>query len=328
MSRAARIALAVTVPLAVLLAAYFAPSDWLGDPLLGQPPPRVFLHRAGAALWPQNSLTAVRSAIAYRDAEGRAVQGIEIDIALTRDGVPVLSHDPWVHMTLCRRADGRRVEQRVLIHDLSFSELRLGYICGGEPDPDFPAARPVPEPITRLDDVLAALAAAPEIALYLDVKVDPPLTAPAEDFAAAIFARWRDAGLDNPLYVEAPTPEAVAAGRAAAGGIPATFVVSYPAFTAQNNWLLTALHNRARVRLRPDDAARTDADGLVSLPEVLSWRAARGAREAGKEVVLFFRDADVDLDRYCAWPASVLIVDAPGAGRCPDAADQLARGER
>lgn len=327
MRRAALIALLLT-PVLVLLVAYLAPSDWLGPPALGQPPPRVFLHRAGAALWPQNSLTAVRGAIAHRDADGRPVQGIEVDIALTRDGVPVLSHDPWIHETLCRRADGRRVEQRILIHDLTWSELRLGYICGGEPDPDFPAARPVPEPIARLDDVLAALAAAPEIALYLDVKVDPPLTAPAADFAAAIFTRWREAGLDNPLYVEGPKPAAVAAWRAAAGELPATFVVSYPAFTAQNNWLLTALTHRARVRLSPEDAARTDADGLVSLPEVLSWQAARHAREAGKEVVLFFRDADVDLDRYCAWPASVLIVDAPDAGRCPDAAEHLARGDR
>jgi glycerophosphoryl diester phosphodiesterase len=59
--------------------------------------PRVAAHRGGALLWPENSLTAFRGALAL------GVDLVELDVHLSRDGEVVVIHDP----TLDRTTPGR-----------------------------------------------------------------------------------------------------------------------------------------------------------------------------------------------------------------------------
>jgi glycerophosphoryl diester phosphodiesterase len=49
--------------------------------------PLVFAHRGGAGLRPENTLAA------FEHAAGLGVQGMELDLRLSRDGVPVVIHD-------------------------------------------------------------------------------------------------------------------------------------------------------------------------------------------------------------------------------------------
>lgn len=304
--------------LTLLVAAvgYLAPSDWLGQPT-DDPPPRVYLHRAGGAVWPENTLTAINNAIAWRDPAGRPVQGIEVDIELTADHVPIVFHDPWLSPETCRHTDGTPLTERIPLTEITAAALRADYRCGPPALTDQPAHR---EPIATLDDLIAALAAAPELAVFLDVKIDPPLTPGADAFAPAILTRWRAARLQNPLALEGPDPAALAAFRAAAGDHPVELYLSYPAFTAQNNWTLTGLFQRARVRLMPaaptDDARAAGADAIMSMPDVITWHAARRARRAGLGVAMFFTAPRPDTARYCAWPVSALLVKHPADGRC------------
>lgn len=55
---------------------------------------RIAAHRAGAALWPENSLTAFRNALALD------VDFIEFDVHRTRDGVLVVHHDAVLGRTI------------------------------------------------------------------------------------------------------------------------------------------------------------------------------------------------------------------------------------
>lgn len=57
------------------------------------PEPAIAAHRGGAALWPENSLTAIRSAAALPIAQ------IEVDVHLAADGVPVVIHDATLDRT-------------------------------------------------------------------------------------------------------------------------------------------------------------------------------------------------------------------------------------
>lgn len=57
------------------------------------PYPRVVAHRGGAALAPENTLAA------FDAASGLGHRCVECDVALTRDGVPVLLHDDSVERT-------------------------------------------------------------------------------------------------------------------------------------------------------------------------------------------------------------------------------------
>jgi glycerophosphoryl diester phosphodiesterase len=55
--------------------------------------PTVYAHRGGAALAPENTLLAIEVGLAA------GVDGIEFDVRLSRDGVPVLMHDPTLDRT-------------------------------------------------------------------------------------------------------------------------------------------------------------------------------------------------------------------------------------
>jgi len=56
----------------------------------------VAAHRGGAALWPENSLLAFRSALAL------GVDALELDLHLTADGEVVVLHDPTLDRTSTR----------------------------------------------------------------------------------------------------------------------------------------------------------------------------------------------------------------------------------
>jgi glycerophosphoryl diester phosphodiesterase len=55
--------------------------------------PSVFAHRGGAGLAPENTMPAFDNGLAF------GVDGLELDIRLSRDGVPVVVHDPTVDRT-------------------------------------------------------------------------------------------------------------------------------------------------------------------------------------------------------------------------------------
>ena len=293
------------------------------DPKL-QNPALVIAHRAGSGQWPQNSRTAVLNCIERAQAEApeKRIDGMEMDIALTRDGIPVLSHDPWVHTTLCTTASGEAIRERVLIRDKTLAELQTQYLCGGVRDPHFPRAEPKAETIMTLEEVLQALKKAPQMLLYLDVKIDGNLTAGAEEYAKAIGKLWEAAGLPNRLYMEGPSVESLAAYRSA---IKRDFVpvLSYPAFTVMENSSRTAVRARWLTRLRLDSpwtaARKAQAGAVVGPTQVIFRFAAEEARENGVQVVLFTINTREDIERYCGWPVDMLITDYPDLGHCPGA---------
>lgn len=93
----------VLLPLAVALAAS-----------AGAPVTRVAAHRGGAALWPENSLLAFRSALAL------GVDALELDLHLTADGEVVVLHDP----TLERTSTGHGPVRDARLADLASARLK------------------------------------------------------------------------------------------------------------------------------------------------------------------------------------------------------------
>lgn len=314
-ARTVRVALITAgLLLGVAAAGVLVPADWGREAVRHAQAPAVFLHRGGSARWPQNTLVALRGAV------GIGAPGVEFDVGLTADGVPVMAHDPWVDAVRCTHADGRPITAPVLIGGLTFAELRRGFRCGGLPDPDFPAVVPVPQPIASLDEALAVLAESPRTAVYLDVKIDPADPRSAEAFAAAVFEHLRRSPPPNALYVEGPSPEAVAAFRSAARGLPFTALISAPAYPSGRNWTLMGLAERVATRVRPrapvERTAAAGADGLVTHTAVLNWSTGLAAHEAGQQVVLFGHGGRADIERFCRWPIDALIIPDPAFGDC------------
>jgi glycerophosphoryl diester phosphodiesterase len=84
-------------------------------------------HRGGRNLRPENTLPAMEVGL------DNGVTTLETDNHLTKDGVPVLSHDPYVDTGKCRLANGKPYgfADEVLIKTLTLKQLQSKYICDG-----------------------------------------------------------------------------------------------------------------------------------------------------------------------------------------------------
>jgi glycerophosphoryl diester phosphodiesterase len=104
-------------------------------------------HRGARGLKPENTLPAFETALDL------GVTSLETDVHLTRDGVPVLLHDPRVTDQIFRRVDGSQPPfpcHRPLVSTLNFAHLRT-FRADGNPDPKrFPAQDAGVTPAARL----------------------------------------------------------------------------------------------------------------------------------------------------------------------------------
>lgn len=82
-------------------------------------------HRGSRNLRPENTLPAMEAAL------DNWVTTLETDSGISADGVPLLSHDPYIEAAKCRRADGTAYEaaNQVLIKDLSAAQIQSDFIC-------------------------------------------------------------------------------------------------------------------------------------------------------------------------------------------------------
>src|SRR5512133_2963478 len=89
-------------------------------------------HRGARALRPENTLPAFEYAISA------GVDALELDVAVTKDNVLVVSHDPYLPDTICTGPRAKPV-----IRTLSLAEVRA-YDCGSKRNPLYPKQVPVP----------------------------------------------------------------------------------------------------------------------------------------------------------------------------------------
>jgi glycerophosphoryl diester phosphodiesterase len=111
--------------------------------LVAPPTPRPFdlqAHRGGRGLLPENTIPAMRRALAL------GVTTLEMDAAISQDGQVLLSHDPYMNADFVRRPDGRPLtpaEGKALrLYSLPYAEIRH-YDVGGHGNPKFVRQQPV-----------------------------------------------------------------------------------------------------------------------------------------------------------------------------------------
>ena len=82
-------------------------------------------HRGARNLRPENTLPSMEAALDY------LMPTLETDCGITRDGIPVLDHDPHIEAAKARRADGTAYEfdTEVLVKDLTLAEIQSTFIA-------------------------------------------------------------------------------------------------------------------------------------------------------------------------------------------------------
>ncbi|MBJ7455089.1 MAG: esterase-like activity of phytase family protein [Thermoleophilia bacterium] len=102
------------------------PGDYLGaDGLIDPAKFDAQGHRGGRNLRPENTLPAMEVAL------DNLMTTLETDTGVTKDGVTVHDHDPYIESAKCRRADGSAYgpDDQVLVKDLTAAEIQSQFIC-------------------------------------------------------------------------------------------------------------------------------------------------------------------------------------------------------
>ena len=157
-------------------------------------------HRGARALAPENTLPAFALALSL------GVTTLETDIAITRDGVLVISHDPALNPDITRTSDGQFLAARgPVIAQMTLEEVRRYDVGRLKPGTRYAGLYPEQKPadgarIPTLEELFALVKKSgnTQVRLALETKITP--TAPHETLAPEPFARAlikavREAGL-------------------------------------------------------------------------------------------------------------------------------------
>lgn len=132
--------------------------------------PLIYGHRGARAVLPENTMAG------FDYLRGIGAHGVEIDVQLTADGVPVIIHDPLVPMQLARNARGVWLEfPGPKIIDLSVAELQSYDIGRLNPDHSYGARYPEQRAadgakVPVLAEFLDWAAQMPDMMLNIEIK--------------------------------------------------------------------------------------------------------------------------------------------------------------
>lgn len=157
--------------------------------------PRILVHghRGARALRPENTMPAFEYALQA------GADALEMDVVVTKDNVPVISHDPHINPEVCQGP-----HPGTAIRKLTLAELRE-YDCGALKNPLFTKQQPVPgTPIPTLDDALGLFTRG-DVQFDIELKSfpdHPELTPPPDIFALLTLQVIRKHQLDSRCVVQ------------------------------------------------------------------------------------------------------------------------------
>lgn len=164
-------------------------------------------HRGGRGLWPENTLAAFENAIKL------GATTVELDIAITSDGIPVISHDPALNPAYTRDASGRWLTQHApLIKDMTLAEVQRYDI--GRLNPSHPYGQEFPEQKPIDGQRIATLASlfmlvnklgANDLHFDMETKINPhhpEATFAPKAFVDILLKVIRDAGMVQRVMVQ------------------------------------------------------------------------------------------------------------------------------
>lgn len=193
-------------------------------------------HRGARGLAPENSLPSFEVALRH------GVTTLELDAAVTRDGVIVIHHDRALNPSYTRDASGRWLERpSPPIHQMTLAEVKaydIGRLKPGTPYArDFSSQVPADGTrVPRLSELFDMVRSKgyDRVRFAIETKLSPlaPDEAPApETFAAALVDEVRKAGLQHRVQIMSFDWRTLQVVQRLAPEIPTVYL------TAQQPWI-------------------------------------------------------------------------------------------
>ena len=164
-------------------------------------------HRGARGLAPENTLPAFARALAI------GVTTLELDCAITKDGVVVVSHDPAFNPDITRGPDGKWLRtDGPAIWSLDYQETRHYDVGRLNPANAYSKRWPEQQPvdgahIPRLADLFALVRKSGNETVRFNIEtkispMEPELTTTPEDFARRLIAAIRAGGMEKRASIQ------------------------------------------------------------------------------------------------------------------------------
>jgi glycerophosphoryl diester phosphodiesterase len=274
-------------------------------------------HRGTRGLEPENTLAAFQHALEI------GVTTLEMDAAITADGVVVVSHDPALNPSITRDAQGKWLPARgPLIRTLSLAELQAYDV--GRIDPASSYARQFPaqrgrdgEPIPTLAAVFARMKelGADTVRFDIETKVFPTRpddTLPPDQFVRALLAVIREAGMTQRVMIQSFDWRTLRIVHQLEPGMPTMYLtMRSPNFdtldggTWTGGLLLGDFPSVAHMI--------KSVGGTIWAPtfQNLTASAVKSAKELGLQIIPWTVNEPSDMERLIGWGVDGLISDYP-----------------
>ena len=277
-------------------------------------------HRGARGLFPENTLEGFEGALRL------GLRSFEIDIAVTRDGVPVVHHDPALNPDLARGPDGAWIVRRRLLRDLALDELAQFDVGRIRPGSEYARryATQTPYDGARIPTLDAVLRFHPAARFNIELKLvpdHPDWTVPPEEMVERVLSAVDGAGAVERITIQSfdwRAPRHVRRTRP----------------KVARGWLTETRTIRDATLWRGDERA---ANTLEAVPDAIAaegggtWTPHHAeltqalldrAHDLGLRVVPWTVNDAADMARLVGWGVDGLITD------WPDRAGQLAGADR
>jgi glycerophosphoryl diester phosphodiesterase len=265
-------------------------------------------HRGARGLFPENTLEGFAAAMS------RGIRHFELDVAVTRDRVPVVHHDPALHPDIARTPDGAWLSSRgPLIKGLTSAELARFDVGRLRPGSAYAASYPAQQPMdgARIPTLAAVLALGAHVTIEMKVIADyPEWTVPAEEMAALVAEAIDAADATDRVTVSSFAWRAVRCMRRLRPAIPLAWLTEARTAAAAELWwdgATPAAHGGSVARAV---AAEGGATWSPHHPD-LDQTQLDEAHELGLCVVPWTVNDSTDMARLAAWGVDGLISDRP-----------------
>lgn len=279
-------------------------------------------HRGARGLAPENTLAAFRTAI------GIGVNTLELDVHLSADGVPMVSHDPLLNRDLVRDAQGQWLPgPGPLIRSLTRAELQSRFQLGrarpgSSVAQNFPQQQPADgETLPTLAEVFALMRAPGREALRANIEIKlnptkPDETPPPEVIVKAVLAVVREAGMGRRITLQGFDWRALRIAQQLAPEIPTAYLSAQrPSFDTISDGQWTAGFDLKTHGSLPKMVKA--AGGAIWSPAHADVSAAlvAEAHQLGLLVLPWTVNNPEDMARLIDWGVDGLITDYPDRAR-------------
>jgi len=168
---------------------------------------QIYAHRAGRGLMPEQTLPAYVASLRL------GVDYVDMDIGMTKDGVLVITHDLTLNPDLTRDQDGKWIEEKIPIKNLTLNELKKYDVGRLKPGTKYASYFPYqqaidPTPIPTLSEIVQFVkkTAGDKVGFEIEIKNDPTkpeLTVSPKDFAQALYQLITEEGINDRTEIQA-----------------------------------------------------------------------------------------------------------------------------